>query len=77
MNEKEIPGGEPGTELDALRERFTRLETHNRRVEKNLKECQQQLQQAQKMETLGTLVAGVAHDMKLTTPSISSCTTCH
>jgi C4-dicarboxylate-specific signal transduction histidine kinase len=63
MNEKEIPGGEPGTELDALRERFTRLETHNRRVEKNLKECQQQLQQAQKMETLGTLVAGVAHEI--------------
>jgi signal transduction histidine kinase len=63
MNEKEIPGGEPGTELDALRERFTQLETHNRRVEKNLKECQQQLQQAQKMETLGTLVAGVAHEI--------------
>ena len=63
MNEKEIPGGEPGTELDALRKRFTQLETHNRRVEKNLKECQQQLQQAQKMETLGTLVAGVAHEI--------------
>ncbi|MGD9306602.1 MAG: histidine kinase dimerization/phospho-acceptor domain-containing protein, partial [Desulfobacterales bacterium] len=63
MNEKEIPDGEPGTELNALRKRVTQLETHNRRVEKNLKECQQQLQQAQKMETLGTLVAGVAHEI--------------
>ena len=63
MNEKEMPGGEPRKELNALRKRVTQLETHNRRVEKNLKECQQQLQQAQKMETLGTLVAGVAHEI--------------
>lgn len=63
MNEKEIPDGEPGTELNAFRKRVTQLETHNRRVEKKLKECQQQLQQAQKMETLGTLVAGVAHEI--------------
>ena len=63
MNEKEILGGEPGTELNALRKRVSQLETHNRRAEKNLKECQQQLQQAQKMETLGTLVAGVAHEI--------------
>ena len=40
-----------------------RLEAHNRRVEKTLRDCQQQLQQAQKMETLGTLVAGVAHEI--------------
>ena len=63
MNEKVITGDEPGTELHALRQRVTQLEAHNRRVEKNLKECQQQLQQAQKMETLGTLVAGVAHEI--------------
>ena len=50
-------------ELDELREQITRLEAQNRRAEKSLKECQQQLQQAQKMETLGTLVAGVAHEI--------------
>ena len=63
MNEKEIPGGEPREEFHALRKRVEQLETRNRRVEKKLKECQQQLQQAQKMETLGTLVAGVAHEI--------------
>lgn len=50
-------------EVTELRERVTQLETHNRRAEKALKECQLQLQQAQKMETLGTLVAGVAHEI--------------
>jgi len=63
MNEKEIPGGEPREEFYALHKRVEQLETRNRRVEKKLKECQQQLQQAQKMETLGTLVAGVAHEI--------------
>jgi signal transduction histidine kinase len=50
-------------ELVALRERIIRLEAQNRRAEKTVKDCQQQLQQAQKMETLGTLVAGMAHEI--------------
>ncbi len=50
-------------EIDELRELISRLEAQNRRAEKSVKECQQQLQQAQKMETLGTLVAGVAHEI--------------
>ena len=50
-------------ELGELRDRIVRLEAQNRRAEKNIKVYQQQLQQAQKMETLGTLVAGVAHEI--------------
>ena len=50
-------------ELGELRDRIVRLEAQNRRAEKNIKAYQQQLQQAQKMETLGTLVAGVAHEI--------------
>jgi signal transduction histidine kinase/ActR/RegA family two-component response regulator len=40
-----------------------RLESRVRNAEITLREAEQRLQQAQKMETLGTLVAGVAHEI--------------
>jgi len=40
-----------------------RLESRVRTTEIALREAEQRLQQAQKMETLGTLVAGVAHEI--------------
>ena len=63
MNDKDKTPRQLIEELTQLRERSARLEAQNRRAEKNIKACQQQLQQAQKMETLGTLVAGVAHEI--------------
>ena len=63
MNDKDKTQRQLMDELTQLRERIARLEAQNRRAEKNIKACQQQLQQAQKMETLGTLVAGVAHEI--------------
>jgi len=50
-------------ELEDLREQLTLLEAQCRKTDKSLRDCQHQLQQAQKMETLGTLVAGVAHEI--------------
>ena len=50
-------------ELVGLREKIERLEVRRRLDREALKQSQLQLQQAQKMETLGTLVAGVAHEI--------------
>lgn len=49
--------------VDAMQQKIQELETRQRQCEKALHDSQQQLQQAQKMETLGTLVAGVAHEI--------------
>jgi signal transduction histidine kinase/ActR/RegA family two-component response regulator len=50
-------------ELADLRQQLEQLEARRRLDHQALNESQQQLQQAQKMETLGTLVAGVAHEI--------------
>jgi len=48
--------------LEAARSECRRLESLVLKREQALEEVERQLQQAQKMETLGTLVAGVAHE---------------
>ena len=63
MNEKQKTKEELISELADMRLLIDKAETRQRLAEKDLREIQPQLQQAQKMETLGTLVAGVAHEI--------------
>jgi signal transduction histidine kinase/ActR/RegA family two-component response regulator len=63
MNEMQKTKEELISELAAMRLLADKAEARRRLAEKDLLEIQPQLQQAQKMETLGTLVAGVAHEI--------------
>jgi signal transduction histidine kinase len=61
----EHPSG-PATDAPRAAERCEecrRLESALRKTERALEDAERQLQQAQKMEVLGTLVAGVAHEI--------------
>ncbi|MFO7708100.1 MAG: ATP-binding protein [Desulfobacterales bacterium] len=63
MPPNELIRDETAEEIARLRAENRRLESIVRKSETALREVEQQLQQAQKMETLGTLVAGVAHEI--------------
>jgi signal transduction histidine kinase len=63
MNEKQKSKEELISELADMSLLIDKAQARQQLAEKDLREIQPQLQQAQKMETLGTLVAGVAHEI--------------
>jgi signal transduction histidine kinase/ActR/RegA family two-component response regulator len=63
MNDQEKSREQLVSQVAVMQQKIEALETRQRRYENALHDSQQQLQQAQKMETLGTLVAGVAHEI--------------
>jgi len=67
MPENEVDWEHLAQELAEVCAENRRLESRVRDTEVALREAEQRLQQAQKMETLGTLVAG--WPMRSTTPS--------
>ena len=63
MNDEHKSRAQLIVELAEMRQQIDRLVSSQQQVNEALRESQQQLQQAQKMETLGTLVAGAAHEI--------------